>query len=86
MSNNIQVHEFDAVIVGAGGAGLMAALYASKEINVAVLSKLYPTRSHTGAAQGGIGAALGNLEEVAGPPGRQNVPVVPRAADEHRTC
>ena len=63
MSNNIQVHEFDAVIVGAGGAGLMAALYASKEINVAVLSKLYPTRSHTGAAQGGIGAALGNLEE-----------------------
>lgn len=41
----------------------MAALYASKEVNVAVLSKLYPTRSHTGAAQGGIGAALGNHEE-----------------------
>ncbi len=58
-----KVHTFDAVIVGAGGAGLMAALYASKDINVAVISKLYPTRSHTGAAQGGIGAALGNMEE-----------------------
>jgi succinate dehydrogenase / fumarate reductase flavoprotein subunit len=56
-------HKFDAVIVGAGGAGLMAALYASKSANVAVVSKLYPTRSHTGTAQGGIGAALGNLEE-----------------------
>ncbi|MER2600146.1 MAG: FAD-dependent oxidoreductase [Caldilineales bacterium] len=56
-------HKFDAVIVGAGGAGLMAALYASKNANVAVVSKLYPTRSHTGAAQGGIGAALANLEE-----------------------
>ncbi len=56
-------HKFDAVIVGAGGAGLMAALYASKGANVAVVSKLYPTRSHTGTAQGGIGAALGNLEE-----------------------
>lgn len=56
-------HKFDAVIIGAGGAGLMAALYASKNANVAVVSKLYPTRSHTGAAQGGIGAALGNLEE-----------------------
>ena len=56
-----QTHQFDAVIVGAGGAGLMAALYASKGgANVAVVSKLYPTRSHTGAAQGGIGAALGN--------------------------
>ncbi len=50
------------VIVGAGGAGLMAALYASRGVDTAVLSKLYPTRSHTGAAQGGIGAALGNLE------------------------
>ncbi|GAB4280060.1 MAG: succinate dehydrogenase flavoprotein subunit [Candidatus Promineifilaceae bacterium] len=60
---DVKVHQFDAVVVGAGGAGLMAALYASKSANVAVLSKLYPTRSHTGAAQGGIGAALGNLEE-----------------------
>jgi len=57
----MKTHVFDAVIVGAGGAGLMAALYASKGgANVAVVSKLYPTRSHTGAAQGGIGAALGN--------------------------
>ncbi len=60
---NVKIHTFDAVIVGAGGAGLMAALYASKRANVAVISKLYPTRSHTGAAQGGIGAALGNMEE-----------------------
>src|SRR5574341_391267 len=56
-------HKFDAVIVGAGGAGLMAALYASREVKTAVVSKLYPTRSHTGAAQGGIGVALGNEEE-----------------------
>ena len=61
--NNVTVHHFDAVIVGAGGAGLMAALQTSAVANVAVLSKLYPTRSHTGAAQGGIGAALGNIEE-----------------------
>jgi succinate dehydrogenase / fumarate reductase flavoprotein subunit len=58
-----QYHQFDALVVGAGGAGLMAALYASKSVNTAVISKLYPTRSHTGAAQGGISAALGNLEE-----------------------
>ncbi len=58
-----QTHTFDVVIVGAGGAGLMAALYASRNAKTAVLSKLYPIRSHTGAAQGGIGAALGNLEE-----------------------
>jgi succinate dehydrogenase / fumarate reductase flavoprotein subunit len=57
----MKTHQFDAIIVGAGGAGLMAALYASKGgAKVAVVSKLYPTRSHTGAAQGGIGAALGN--------------------------
>ncbi len=56
-------HKYDAVIVGAGGAGLMAAIQIAAKANVAVLSKLYPTRSHTGAAQGGIGAALGNLEE-----------------------
>src|SRR5512143_1196319 len=60
MSN---IHQFDVVVVGAGGAGLMAGLYASKTANTAVISKLYPTRSHTSAAQGGIGAALGNLEE-----------------------
>ena len=56
-------HSFDTVIVGAGGAGLRAALELGQAGSVAVLSKLYPTRSHTGAAQGGIGAALGNSQE-----------------------
>jgi len=56
-------HRFDAVIVGAGGAGLMAAIQMAGKANVAVVSKLYPPRSHTGAAQGGIAAALGNTEE-----------------------
>ena len=59
----IHTHKFETVVVGAGGAGLMAALYASQGSDTAVLTKLYPTRSHTGTAQGGIGAALGNLEE-----------------------
>lgn len=59
----MQKHQYEVVIVGAGGAGLTAALYASKKASTAVISKLYPTRSHTGAAQGGIGAALGNTEE-----------------------
>jgi succinate dehydrogenase / fumarate reductase flavoprotein subunit len=58
-----QVHQFDVVIVGGGGAGLMAALYAARTARTAVISKLYPSRSHTGAAQGGVGAALGNMEE-----------------------
>jgi succinate dehydrogenase / fumarate reductase flavoprotein subunit len=56
-------HRYDAVVVGAGGAGLMAAIQLAGKANIAVVSKLYPTRSHTGAAQGGIGAALGNTEE-----------------------
>jgi succinate dehydrogenase / fumarate reductase flavoprotein subunit len=56
-------HQFDVLVVGAGGAGLMSALYASRTASTAVLSKLYPTRSHTGTAQGGVGAALGNIEE-----------------------
>ncbi len=56
-------HQYDVIVVGAGGAGLMAALYASRKASTAVLSKLYPTRSHTGTAQGGVGAALGNVEE-----------------------
>src|SRR6266702_2169096 len=56
---------YDAVIVGAGGAGLKAALHLAtqRQASIAVISKLYPIRSHTGAAQGGIGAALGNMEE-----------------------
>lgn len=56
-------HQYEVIIVGAGGAGLMAALYASRGARTAVLSKLYPVRSHTGAAQGGVGAALGSEEE-----------------------
>ena len=59
----MNIHKFEVIVVGAGGAGLMAALYASKNADTAVISKLYPTRSHTGTAQGGVGAALGNSEE-----------------------
>ncbi len=56
--------DHDALIVGAGGAGLWAALELARAgVNAAVLTKLYPTRSHTGAAQGGVCAALGNQEE-----------------------
>ena len=56
-------HKHDVIIVGAGGAGLMAAVQLAGQADVAVISKLYPVRSHTGAAQGGICAALGNMEE-----------------------
>lgn len=59
---NIPVKTFDAVIVGAGGAGMRASLeMAQADYKVAVLSKVYPTRSHTVSAQGGIAAALGNV-------------------------
>ena len=60
-----RAHKYDVIIVGAGGSGLMAARYAAQNpnVSVAVVSKLYPTRSHTGAAQGGVGAALGNVSE-----------------------
>ncbi|MGB8646055.1 MAG: succinate dehydrogenase flavoprotein subunit [Anaerolineae bacterium] len=58
------LHKFDAVVIGAGGAGLWASYELSKAgVNSAVITKLYPTRSHTGTAQGGIAAALGNMEE-----------------------
>lgn len=58
-------HEYDAVVVGAGGAGLRAAFgLASQGFKVACISKLFPTRSHTVAAQGGINAALGNMTKV----------------------
>jgi len=59
----MQTHRFDVVIVGAGGAGMRAALESTKRARTAVLTKLYPTRSHTGAAQGGMCAALANVEE-----------------------
>ena len=62
-----RIHEMDAVVVGAGGAGLYAALELKRDLGpearVGVISKLYPSRSHTGAAQGGVCAALGNTEE-----------------------
>jgi len=56
-------HEFDVVIVGAGGAGMRAAIEAGPHARTAVITKLFPTRSHTGAAQGGMAAALANVEE-----------------------
>ncbi len=59
----ITTHKYDVVIVGAGGAGMRAALEAGKQTRTAVLTKLYPTRSHTGAAQGGMCAALANVED-----------------------
>jgi succinate dehydrogenase / fumarate reductase flavoprotein subunit len=59
----MQTHSYDVVIVGAGGAGMRAALEASTRARTAVLTKLYPTRSHTGAAQGGMCAALANVED-----------------------
>ena len=57
------VHRFDALIIGAGGAGLRAAVEIPEEFSCAVLSKVFPSRSHTGAAQGGVCAALANEEE-----------------------
>ncbi len=59
----MQIHQYDVVIVGAGGAGMRAALESGTRARTAVLTKLYPTRSHTGAAQGGMCAALANVEE-----------------------
>jgi succinate dehydrogenase / fumarate reductase, flavoprotein subunit len=59
----VQTHKYDVVIVGAGGAGMRAALESGQRVRTAVLTKLYPTRSHTGAAQGGMCAALANVED-----------------------
>lgn len=59
----MQEHRYDVLIVGAGGAGMRAAIEAAPRARTAVLTKLYPTRSHTGAAQGGMCAALANVEE-----------------------
>ncbi|MFM1779532.1 MAG: hypothetical protein RIS51_677 [Actinomycetota bacterium] len=62
-SENVHYYSHDIVIVGAGGAGMRAAIEAGPHAKVAVISKLFPTRSHTGAAQGGMAAALANVEE-----------------------
>ncbi|HET7328073.1 MAG TPA: succinate dehydrogenase flavoprotein subunit [Nocardioidaceae bacterium] len=59
----MHTHKYDVVIVGAGGAGMRAALESGQRARTAVLTKLYPTRSHTGAAQGGMCAALANVED-----------------------
>ncbi|WGD37040.1 succinate dehydrogenase flavoprotein subunit [Lysinibacter sp. HNR] len=61
--DGIHYHQYDVVIVGAGGAGMRAAIEAGPKAKTAVITKLYPTRSHTGAAQGGMAAALANVEE-----------------------
>ena len=63
LTGTMQIHKYDTVIVGAGGAGMRAAIESTKRSRTAVLTKLYPTRSHTGAAQGGMAAALANVEE-----------------------
>ena len=62
-TENVTYHSYDVIIVGAGGAGMRAAIEAGGKAKVAVISKLFPTRSHTGAAQGGMAAALANVEE-----------------------
>jgi len=61
--DGVTYHQYDVVIVGAGGAGMRAAIEAGPQVKTAVITKLYPTRSHTGAAQGGMAAALANVEE-----------------------
>ena len=61
--DGVHYHQYDVVIVGAGGAGMRAAIEAGPKARTAVITKLYPTRSHTGAAQGGMAAALANVED-----------------------
>ncbi len=64
LTSKLPKRKFDVVIIGAGGSGMRASLQLAKAgLNVAVLSKVFPTRSHTVAAQGGIGASLGNMSE-----------------------
>ncbi|WP_460774750.1 succinate dehydrogenase flavoprotein subunit [Microbacterium sp. GXF7504] len=63
VKDGVYYHQYDIVIVGAGGAGMRAAIEAGPGAKTAVITKLYPTRSHTGAAQGGMAAALANVEE-----------------------
>ena len=64
LTSSLPRRKFDAVIIGAGGAGMRCSLQlAESGMNVAVLSKVFPTRSHTVAAQGGIGASLGNMSD-----------------------
>jgi len=64
VSSSVPTRRFDVVIVGAGGSGMRASLQLARAgLNVAVLTKVFPTRSHTVAAQGGIGASLGNMSE-----------------------
>jgi len=62
VKDGVHYHQFDVVIVGAGGAGMRAAIEAGPGARTAVITKLYPTRSHTGAAQGGMAAARANVE------------------------
>jgi succinate dehydrogenase / fumarate reductase flavoprotein subunit len=64
IKSSVPRRRFDAVVIGAGGSGMRASLQlAEAGLNVAVLSKVFPTRSHTVAAQGGVGASLGNMSE-----------------------
>ena len=61
--NGVHYHQHEIIIIGAGGAGMRAAIEAAQGADTAVITKLYPTRSHTGAAQGGMAAALANVED-----------------------
>ena len=63
ISTDITIHKHEALVVGAGGAGLRAALESGRRVDTAVISQVFPTRSHTVSAQGGIGASLGNVED-----------------------
>lgn len=60
---DVMLHKFDAVVIGSGLAGLRAAIELSKDFDTAVVTKVFPTRSHSGAAQGGVAASLGNEDD-----------------------